>query len=271
MDKNKKYLICVDMDGTLFHSLEEYDVKSTELLKKLSKDHMVVIATGRPFRSSNFYHEILELDTPIINYNGALVQSRHDSSFEKILLTIDKNDLFKFNEDNQHVLKNIFCEIEDDIFVEHLDDHIRPHLHADGGIIYAGHLNDILKDNPHGALVFTEKDEREYLIDYVNKTFNGRLKIRFWKTPTEYIGELYNPTITKGQALEYVAKHYNINRENIIAIGDGENDIEMIEFAKIGVAMGQAKDNVKEKADFITESLDNNGVYHFLSKYFNIK
>ena len=269
--KKEKYLIAVDMDGTLFNSLYEHDLKSTELLKKLKNDHMVVIATGRPYRSSGFYHNILELDTPIINYNGALVQHRTDPTFPKKLLTIPKEYLFKFIDDTKEYIHNVFCEIEDDIFVQYKTEHIMPHVHNEGGNLMFGLLPEILKNNPHGALVFLKDDYRDILVKYVEENYNGDFKIRFWKSKDEYIGELYNPKISKGQALKDIAEYYNIPRENIIAFGDGENDIEMLEYAYHGVAMGNSSDLVKAHAKHITDNIWNNGVYKFLSEFFNIE
>lgn len=66
--------------------------------------------------------------------------------------------------------------------------------------------------------------------------------------------------VNKAQALEKLLKYLKYNRKMLIACGDGLNDISMIEYAGIGVAMGNAQDIVKEKADFITKSNAEDGV-----------
>lgn len=271
MNKKETYLIAVDMDGTVFHNLLEYDVKSTEILKKLKKEHKVIIATGRPFRSSDFYYDIIGLDTPIINYNGALIQNKNDENFKKVLITISKEHLIEFINKTRHHLKNIFCEIEDDIFCLYETEHIMPHLHLDGGKAYFGEMTEILNSDPHGALVFLNTDCREELVKYVDETFNGSLKIRFWYSQEEIVGELYNPNITKGNAIKHIADYYNIDQDHIITFGDGQNDVEMLQCAKYGVAMGNSSEYVKSCASYITSSIYENGVYEFLSKFFNIE
>ena len=59
--------------------------------------------------------------------------------------------------------------------------------------------------------------------------------------------------------IEYLRKN-NIRKEDTMAFGDGENDIEMLKYVQIGVAMGNAGDYVKENADYVTSSVDNNGI-----------
>ena len=78
----KGYLIAVDLDGTLIQNLNDYDIKSFDYLRKLAKDNYVIIATGRPLRASKFYYDLLELKTPIINYNGALIHNHLIITFQ---------------------------------------------------------------------------------------------------------------------------------------------------------------------------------------------
>ena len=107
----KGYLIAIDLDGTLIQGFDNYDKLSFELLKEIAKENYVVIATGRPLRSSKYYYELLNLNTPIINYNGALVQHPLDKNFKKSMITVNKDDVIKILSDNKHLIDNIFCEI----------------------------------------------------------------------------------------------------------------------------------------------------------------
>jgi len=79
--------------------------------------------------------------------------------------------------------------------------------------------------------------------------------------------EVVNYEVSKGNALKFLSEKLNIKREEIMAIGDNENDYSMIEFAGLGVAMGNAEIGIKEIADFITSSNDENGVAVALKKY----
>ena len=72
--------------------------------------------------------------------------------------------------------------------------------------------------------------------------------------------EINAKDISKGNAVKFLAKHYGIKREEVICIGDNENDISMIEYAGLGVAMGNACDKIKEISNFITDTNNNDGV-----------
>jgi HAD superfamily hydrolase (TIGR01484 family) len=92
----EKHIIIIDLDGTLMLDFSHYDEETIDYLKKLHNDgHIIVIATGRPLRSSFFVHQAIGLNTPIINYNGALVSNPFDDNFPKTDLRVEKDDLAK--------------------------------------------------------------------------------------------------------------------------------------------------------------------------------
>ena len=72
---------------------------------------------------------------------------------------------------------------------------------------------------------------------------------------------------SKGEAVAQLAKFYQISPDEVMCIGDSENDLSMIEFAGIGVAMGNAMDQVKEVADFVTKTNQEAGVAHAIDLY----
>ena len=67
----------------------------------------------------------------------------------------------------------------------------------------------------------------------------------------------------KGNAVAAVLRHYGFSKDEAIAFGDGHNDIEMLEAVGMGIAMGNAKDEVKDKADFVCKSVEEDGIYHY--------
>lgn len=80
-------------------------------------------------------------------------------------------------------------------------------------------------------------------------------------------GEITKTAFTKGTAVRYLSEYLGVSVENTIAIGDSENDLEMLKAAGIGIAMGNASDYVKETADDVTEPVLQDGVYHAFLKY----
>lgn len=264
--KKEKYLIAVDLDGTLIKNFDQIDKKSFRLLKKLSKKHYVVLATGRPYRSTKEYYELLKLKTPIVNYNGALVHNPNDLSFPKHMGTINRNDLFKIIQDNKDIILNIFSEVEDDIYLWKQDETIKHYLHQDGGVLHVGEFEKILCENPNGAIIFSKKDSEEKLTEYVGNNFTNQFRIRFWESDDFVISEIYSYSTSKAVGLEHIMKYYNIEKQKTIAIGDGHNDIEMIEFVNKGIAMGNSHPELLKIAKNITHTIDNHGVYSALKK-----
>lgn len=267
----KQYLIAVDLDGTLVTDFDKYDEKSINYLKELAEKHYVVIATGRPYRSSRYYYDMMGLKTPIINYNGALVHHPSDPAFKKTWITIDHQVVFDLIRDMSDILVNVFCEIEDDIFLWKDNEEIRPYLHLDGGTLTTGNLDKILKGNPNGAIVLSKFGCDEQLKQYIRNKYHGTIQIRFWNANDIAVSEIYSPLTSKGSALRMIAQYLGVSKENIIAIGDANNDIEMLEFAKVGVAMGNCNPEVVKAADIQTTSIENHGVYEFLHDFFSKK
>ena len=266
-----KYLIAIDLDGTVIQGFDNYDKKSFELLKKLAEEHYIVIATGRPYRSSKYYYDLLGLKTPIINYNGALVQNPHDPDFFKSMITFNRNILIDLIKDNEDILINVFCEIEDDIFLWKDTKEIVPFLHLEGGTLNVGNLDLILRGDPNGAIILSKLGSEERLKTYIKNKYHEHLSIRFWHNKEIVIAEVYNPLTSKGNALMLIARYYEIPRKQIIAIGDGHNDIEMIQMAGLGVAMGNSHPELLEVAKEKIKTVEENGVYHFLNNFFNEK
>ena len=264
----KDYLIALDLDGTLIQGLDNYDKISFAFLKELAKTNYIVIATGRPLRSSKYYYDLLELNTPIINYNGALVHNPNDSLFPKTVINVDRNMIIDIFNNNIDVIENIFCEIEDDIYLYKESKIAEKYLHQQGGRTFLGDINTTLKNNPNGAIVFSKHGSEKQLEAFIETNYKDILKIRFWDDEECVVSEIYNPLTTKANGLKKIIDYYQIPYEKTIAIGDGHNDIDMINLVKYGVAMGNSHPLLLNEAKYITKGVKENGVYHCLKKFF---
>ena len=135
----EKHLIVLDLDGTLLPDLTTCDEETFDYLRKLNDEgHIIMLATGRPKRSSYFVYEKLNLHSPLINYNGALVTNPTDPNFEITDLRIELNDLLEIIEHIRPYLINVFCEIYDDIYVMEYNSDVHDFLHVDGGVVHIG-------------------------------------------------------------------------------------------------------------------------------------
>ena len=267
-----KHLIIIDLDGTLMLNFGEYDKCAVEYLKKLNElGHIILIATGRPFRSSFFVHQAIGLKTPIINYNGALVSNPFDENFPKTDLRVNKEHIFDIINYIGDNLINVFSEIHDDIYVLDYNEAIHPYLHVDNGSLHEGPLHETLPDNPNGLILFVKQGCVEDVQNYVDTKYNGILRSRYWGENDQFhIVEVYNILVNKGEGLKSAIDYYHINPKCVIAIGDGHNDIEMFNLAHTKVALANAHKELLPHANVITKSNKEQGVYLFLKDYFKI-
>ena len=109
-------------------------------------------------------------------------------------------------------------------------------------------------------MILTETEDEKFnkmFIEEFKQKFGNSIHVTF--SAKGFI-EVMNPSINKWEAIKYLAQCYGIEENEIMCIGDGDNDYEMIEKSKYGVAMSNAHEKLKEVADFITESNENSGV-----------
>jgi Cof subfamily protein (haloacid dehalogenase superfamily) len=120
-----------------------------------------------------------------------------------------------------------------------------------------------LKDRILKVIVFNDNAE---LLAKIRKEISEKLEVQITSSYVDNI-EIMNKGVSKGRALEILGGYLGVSREEMIAIGDSENDLEMIKFAGLGVAMENAVDEVKRVADYITKSNMEDGVKHVIEKF----
>ncbi|QVK17246.1 HAD family phosphatase [Mycoplasmatota bacterium] len=266
-----KHLILLDLDGTTLYdwqSMTDETIQAIHQVKALG--HEICIATGRPYRSSKVFYDQLELKTPIINYNGALIHHPYNSHFDEITREIDLNYILKVFNEIDHLIENAFCEYYEDIYLYKESKDIMPLIHPEGGKIIIGDFKETLHLNPNGFILLTYPDCYQEVEAFLSENFKGILDFRNWGGDYQQIIEIYTPETSKGNAMRYIQSYFDIPKERTISFGDGENDVEMIKDAGIGVAMENAVDSVKKAAKHITLSNKDNGVAHFLRKFFKL-
>ncbi|NLC94564.1 MAG: HAD family hydrolase [Bacilli bacterium] len=269
---SNKHIIFIDLDGTALYDWETMTDKTVATIKKVtSLGHIVCIATGRPYRSSKVFYDKLELRTPIINYNGALIHHPYDEHFDEISREINVNYILKVFDEIGHLIENAFCEYYENIFIYKESEDIMPLVHPDGGKIIFGEFKNTLHLNPNGFILLTYPDTYPDVEKYFMEKFAGILKFRNWGGEYQQIVEVYTPETNKGNAMQFICDYYGIPMENTIAIGDGENDVEMLKQAGFGVAMENGHPSVKEVAKFITKANTEDGVAYFLKTFFNLE
>ena len=268
----KQKLIALDLDGTLLYSWDTLLPRTVAFLKSLqNQGHRLVIATGRPYRSSERFYRMLDLDTPIINYNGGLISWRDNPEFKEIGYTVSRDAILDVFAHNHEHIDNAFCEIKDDIYLLEKREDIMGLLHYfNGAKLHVGPFDQTLPSDPHGFIVVAHQHSGQHIEAYVNSQHREHMLVRNWGDEYRFIIELYTPKTNKGHALKTVAETLGFAQEDVIALGDGHNDVEMLAWAGVGVAMNNAHEDALAVADVISPyTHQDHAVERFLTDYFN--
>ena len=234
-------LVAIDIDGTLLNEKREVTKEVKEAIAAaVAKGVSIVLCTGRPLPGVQEQLNELNLfqdNDYVITYNGALVQQTKSG---KIIA--------------RHGLTH-----EDFLEIEVMARRVGSHLHS---------IDD-------KAIYTPNRDISAYTIHEASLV---KMPLKY-RTPEEmtpdmnivksapYYFEVLNKEASKGAAVANLAQHLGIDQDEIMAIGDNENDLSMIEYAGLGVAMGNAVSLVKEAANVITSSNDEHGVAAAIKKY----
>lgn len=269
----EKHLIALDLDGTLLTDKKTISPASKRIVQQLIEEgHIVVIATGRSNRLSILYYNDLGLQTPLINSNGAVLHNpfdkswgsfhhplKHDTAMEIVETCYDLNS------------KNILASVHDDVYLDSYDEAIAAFYGIKNGqpddSFVVGKVKKHLKENPTLMLLYPDADHVDTLTNRLNELETEIVDHRNWGEPFHVI-EVMNKQMNKAEALKQVADHYAIPQHRVIAFGDGSNDLEMIDYAGVGVAMTNGLNVIKQVAKHVTDTNENDGVANFLTNYF---
>lgn len=268
MRKNK-YLIAFDMDGTLLCDQSKIILEETKqyLIKLKNEGHLIVLASGRPKSELMPYYNELGLNTPLVCFNGIHCFNPTDEKFPQIRKTYPKERLFEIvDELRGSSITNAFVEDDENVWMLEKDDELYKSMWPHGSLkeIIYGEFNDTVNVDPMTLITICKGKESdiEHYKNVVAKYKNGN--VRFWWN--NMCGEVYFGKISKARCLEHIRKYYKIKKKNTIAFGDYLNDLEMINWAKTGVAMKNACDDLKKSADIVTEYDNNNNGILFALK-----
>lgn len=261
----KYKMIAVDLDDTLLSDdLSISQINRQAISRAVSMGVKVTISTGRMFRSTLPYVEQLMLDVPVITYQGALIKNA--VSKEVVLARPLPMDIsFQIIEESRKHGVHLQVYIGDDYFFDKPNGYSQMYFDLSGIEGKAvKRLEEFLIENPLKILIMDSPETISYLTGHYADLFKGKAEITISKS--NYL-EFTNVNANKGSALEHLAQSFGIKREEVIAIGDGYNDISMIKYAGLGVAMSNAPEDVKRHADFITCSNEDNGVAYVIRKF----
>lgn len=260
-------LIAVDMDGTLLKEDKTISYKTHDaVMKAKEKGVKIVLATGRPLEGITDYLNYLGLNSDedyVVTFNGAVVQSAKKRVISEILMSGAE-------------LKDLYS----------LSKKLKVHIHAfspEGCITpqnskytqteaFFNHIaiNTVSFDNIEDdakiikVMLVDEPEKLDAAISRIPKEYYDKYTI---VKSAPYFLEFLNKDANKGTGVKFLAKSLNIKQEETICIGDAGNDLHMIKYAGVGVAMDNAFPEIKAAADYITYSNEDDGVAHVIEKF----
>jgi Cof subfamily protein (haloacid dehalogenase superfamily) len=259
-------LLAIDLDGTLVNDRLEMDPRDVAAVKAASAAGVtVVLATGRMFKSSLTYAEPLGLTGPIINYQGAVVREIASGEiWYRRELTVPME---------QRVLA--FAEPRDWHVNAYVDERVytaRPRPEAD---LYA-RIAMVPYEVVGPLSKWVRKDSTKMvLVDLEPADVPARIaELRAWvgdvarvTRSLDWFVEVVHPQVSKAGALAMVADRLGVAQAEVCAIGDNLNDEDMVSWAGLGVAMGNAPDPLKTVANYVTGRIGEAGVAQVIERF----
>lgn len=269
---NKRYLIALDLDGTLLKDDKTISLKTKTYLKKLEDEgNLIVLCSGRAERSVLAYYKDIGLKiSPLIAYNGHLSFNPNNPNHYKILHKInEKTAKNVYSELIYNGIDSAMSECEGKIFIDKNDDFLFAFYEKDGLEVIEGPLDkNIDCDVLTFVMKFTPTDENRNKITSTISSLNTDVRVRFWGG--DNYCELYEKGVSKSKTIKDVAKLYNIDLDNIIVFGDADNDIEMLQDYKHTYLMKNGMEHLKQYAKHVTEyTNEEDGIIYELNKFFN--
>ena len=245
-------LLAFDIDGTIYERITNTPLtKRTKqaVARVMETGAGVTLATGRTYKSSLMFSRDLGLTLPIICYQGSLTSNpvTHEIVRETPAPLPLARRLIRLLEERG---LNPEVYVRDHCYVQEMTDAVRQSEQLLK--IKAELVTSLIRDihEPPTKIVVTGDTELiSGVPTMVDTHFHGTIAAM---RTYDYLCEIGHPDGTKGAALEHLAESLGVKREEVVAVGDSPNDVDMIQWAGLGVAMGNAPDKVKASADQVT-------------------
>lgn len=261
----KYKLMAVDIDGTLLNSKGVMTEKTIAAIKAaVEKGLIFTIASGRPVQGIEYLNDMLGIDVPFITYNGAMVVMGKSKEilYEKNLSAEDA--LFAIRLGQQfHTTIIVWCQNQ--LYVNEMNDRTEQYKEITGGDpILLGDIEALAKRGITKVLWYDEEKNIEKYQSIIGKSVGNNTNFHISRP---IFLEFVDKEASKAIAMEKLGEYYQIDRNEMIAVGDSFNDLSMIKYAGLGVAMGNAKQQIKEQADFVTLTNDEDGVAAVIERF----
>lgn len=250
-------LVALDLDGTIIgRDLKISPATRNAVAMAQSVGMMVTLATGRMFKAALPFARELRLDTPLICYQGALV--KHPGTGEELFhRTIPLPAARQVIATIQGLGHHLNVYVDDELYVAKVTPEAERYASLSRVEVHpVGDLLEFLQVEPTKLVVVCAPEITDGLVQDLNQQFGGSL---FITKSYPIFCEIAQLGCGKGQALSHLAAHLGVAREETVAIGDNLNDVDMIEWAGLGIAMAESSQELLAVADVVTGSLAEDG------------
>lgn len=260
---SKIKLIATDIDGTILKHDFVFNQEVKTCIKKLTDmDIKVVLVTGRMHSATDFIAEELGLCNPIVSYQGGLIKHNNEILYEKNLNPKRAREVINWaKKNNVHI--NLY--MNDQLYVEKDDAIIRRYTGERGAGFVVQSFDEIKLERVNKILAIDFEDENKVNMwrDYLQDNYDDIDVVK----SMPYFCEISHPEATKYHAVKFLTEYMGFAQEEVLTIGDQDNDINLLKAGGIKVAMGNATENLKEVADYITDTVGNNGFVKAVEKF----
>lgn len=260
-------LIAVDMDGTILNSSSELSIRTRNALRSaISCGLPVVVATGRMYPSALPVIREIGISTPCIFYNGAIVR---DPVSEETLLEKGLGKDLTAEVVSFYRREGWYIQIysDDRLYVKDSGDprsRFYETISKIAPVSLGERFWDFRVDSTKLLGIALDEINFALMAEKTKLRFEGRV---YTATSWGAFVEITHPDVNKAKGLAIVAERLGIHPKDVLAIGDGVNDTEMIRWAGHGVAMGNAPDQVKAAADETAPDNDRDGAAIIVERY----
>jgi 5-amino-6-(5-phospho-D-ribitylamino)uracil phosphatase len=252
-------LVAIDVDGTLLRTDKRLSRKVLETINEATRRGVrVILATARPPRSVREIHRYLGLDTLSINYNGALIHDpvrRRNVHHQPLAGALVKKIVAAARRVDPKVIVSI--EILDKWYTDHVDEELPTETSRAFMPDFVGELEAFLHVPVTKLMLLAPPDRLPKIRAVVERKFKGKVALA---VSDNYLLQVVHPHVDKGAALARIAREYGVPARHVMAIGDAPNDVGMLRWAGLGVAVGNAWPQAREAADAIVPANDEDGV-----------
>ncbi len=257
-------LVATDIDGTILPKSREFTQGVKNCINKLQENGVkVVIVTGRMHEGAKKIAEKLNLSTPVVSYNGGLVKTMAgEILYEKNMPSVYVEKIIDWARSN-NVHLNLYAD--DVLYSEKDDKEIKQYSEYQGLNYIVKNFDEIPFNRVHKLLAI-DYDNAQRVTSWV-EDMNSKYPELYIIKSTPYFCEFSTHEATKACAVRFLQKYWNLNEDEILTIGDQDNDIELLKAGGIRVAMGNATSALKECANYITDTIDNDGFVSAIDKF----